>query len=582
MIKQLLTLALGLVGQLFLLSAPAGAGIAAAPSPQTQASFHQLVDKYFDFYFQFHPSQATEAGFHQYDGKLEDFSGSAVEAEIAGLEKFQKQFGGFQSNELPGDSAGDLEILTSSIRTRLLELQSIQMWRKNPDLYTSALSDSIFLIMKRNFAPQDERLRSLVARELQVPKVLEAARQNLRNPPKVYTQVALQQLPDTIKFFQKDVPEAFPEVKDPELLARFRGSNDAVVEALRNYQTFLQDNLLPASNGDFRLGADNFSKKLLYDEMVDIPLDRLLEIGYADLRRNQAHLKEIAAQIDPKRAPAEVLNDLRKDHPQPGQLLQTFRDTLGGLRQFIEQRKIITIPSTVPPIVEETPPFERALTTASMDTPGAYETKATEAMFNVTLPEPSWKPEKVEMWMQGFNRGTIVSTAIHEVYPGHYTQFLWIHDAPSKTRKLLYSNTNAEGWAHYTEQMMLDEGYGDHDPKLRLGQLIDALLRDARFIAGIEMHTGKMTLEQAQNFFINEGFQVPPVAEEEAKRGTSDPTYLYYTLGKLQILKLRDDYRKLRGGEFNLREFHDRFMRQGSVPMKIIRKSMLGQDSPTL
>ena len=184
--------------------------------------------------------------------------------------------------------------------------------------------------------------------------------------------------------------------------------------------------------------------------------------------------------------------------------------------------------------------------------------------------------------MQGFNRGIIVSTAIHEVYPGHYTQFLWIQAAPSKTRKLLYNASNAEGWAHYTEQMMLDEGYGGHDPKLRLGQLLDALLRDARFIAGIEMHTGKMSLEQAQSFFINEGFQVPPVAEVEAKRGTSDPTYLYYTLGKLQILKLRDDYRKLRGSEFTLQEFHDRFMRQGSVPMKIIRKSMLGEDSPTL
>jgi len=232
--------------------------------------------------------------------------------------------------------------------------------------------------------------------------------------------------------------------------------------------------------------------------------------------------------------------------------------------------------------VEETPPFQRALTTAAMDTPGAYESKAKEAMFDVTLPEAGWKPEKVEQWMQGFNRGTIVSTAIHEVYPGHYTQFLWLQAAPSKTRKLLYNNSNAEGWAHYTEQMMLDEGYGGHDPKLRLGQLLDALLRDARFIVGIEMHIGKMTLEQGQAFFIKEGFQVAPMAEVEARRGTSDPTYLYYTLGKLQILKLRQDYQKLRGAEFSLLEFHDRFMRQGSVPMKVIRKSMLGNDSPTL
>ena len=456
------------------------------------------------------------------------------------------------------------------------------MWRKDPDVYISDLSYGVFLIMRRDFAPAADRLRSVISREREIPRVLEAAVQNISNPPKVYTEVALQQMPDNIKFFQNDVPEAFREVQDPKLLAEFKASNAAAIEALSKYQDFMRKDLLPKSNGDFRLGAENFRKKLLYDEMVDIPLDRLLEIGYADLRRNQQQFKAVAAQIDPHRSPEAVLADLRRDHPPADHLLQTFRDTLGGLRQFIEQHKIITIPSQVPPIVEETPPFARALTTASMDTPGAYETKATEAMFNVTLPAPNWKPEKVEQWMQGFNRGTITSTAIHEVYPGHYTQFLWLQAAPSKTRKVLYNASNAEGWAHYTEQMMLDEGYGDHDPRLRLGQLVDALLRNARFIVGIEMHTGKMTLEQGQEFFVKEGFQVRPVAEVEARRGTSDPTYLYYNLGKLQILKLREDYRKQQGSKFTLQEFHDRFMRQGSVPMKIIRKSMLGSDGPTL
>ena len=505
-----------------------------------------------------------------------------MDAEIAGLLKFQKQFDSILSSQLSQESAGDLEVLTSSIQGRLLELQNIKTWRTDPDVYISDLSYGIFLIMRRNFAPPADRLRSVISREREIPRVLEAARQNISNPPKVYTQVALQQMPDNIKFFQNDVPEAFRQVQDPRLLAEFKASNDAAIEALSKYQDFMQKDLLPASNGDFRLGAENFRKKLLYDEMVDIPLDRLLEIGYADLRRNQQQFKKVAAQIDPHRSPEAVLADLRQDHPPADHLLQSIRDTLGGLRQFIEQHKIITIPSEVPPIVEETPPFARALTTASMDTPGAYETKATEAMFNVTLPAPDWKPEKVEQWMQGFNRGTIISTAIHEVYPGHYTQFLWLQSAPSKTRKLLYNTSNAEGWAHYTEQMMLDEGYGDHDPRLRLGQLLDALLRNARFIVGIEMHTGRMTLEQGQEFFVKEGFQVPPVAEVEARRGTSDPTYLYYNLGKLQILKLREDYRKQQGSKFTLQEFHDRFMRQGSVPMKIIRKNMLGSDSPTL
>ncbi len=581
MIKRTLTPRLCFVIQLLLVSL-AAAQQAGDTFPQAEAGFNRLVDQYFDFYFQVSPTAATQAGFHQYDTKLEDFSRSGVEAEVAGLEKFQQQFDSIQKGELTEVSAGDLDILTSSIESRLLELQTIQMWRKDPDLYPSSVSYSVFLIMRRNFAPLAERLGSVVARERQIPKALEEARQNLHNPPHVYTEVALQQLPDTIKFFQNDVPEAFREVKDPRLLAEFKASNHAAVEALKRYRKFLQQDLLPASNGDFRLGPQNFSKKLLYDEMVDIPLDRLLEVGYADLRRNQQQFREVAAEIGSHRAPAEVLADLRKDHPPAGQLLQSFRDTLGGLRQFIEQKKIVTLPSLVPPIVEETPPFQRALTTAAMDTPGAYETKATEAMFDVTLPEPGWKPGKVEEWMQSFNRSVLVSTAIHEVYPGHYTQFLWVQAAPSKTRKVLYNNSNAEGWAHYSEQMMLDEGYGGRDPRLRLGQLLDALLRDARFIVGIEMHIGKMTVQQGQTFFIKEGLQVPAVAEVEAKRGTSDPTYLYYTLGKLQILKLREDYQKLRGAEFSLQEFHDRFILQGSVPMKIIRRSMLGNDSPAL
>ena len=578
MIKPLLAPTLYLA----ILALFASIAVAQAPSTPPQTAFNTLVDEYFDFYFQFHPTAGTQAGFHQYDGQLEDFSRSGMDSEIAGLLKFQKRFVSFQSSQLSQESAGDLEVLTSAIQGRLLELQNIQMWRKDPDVYISDLSYGVFLIMRRDFAPAAERLRSVISREREIPRVLEAARQNISNPPKVYTQVALQQMPDNIKFFRNDVPEAFRQVQDPKLLAEFKASNETAIAALSRYEEFMRKDLLPASNGDFRLGAENFRKKLLYDEMVDIPLDHLLEIGYADLRRNQQRFKEVAAQIDPQRSSEAVLADLRHDHPPADQLLQSFRETLGGLRQFIEQRKIITIPSQVPPIVEETPPFARALTTASMDTPGAYETKATEAMFNVTLPAPNWKPEKVEQWMQGFNRGTIISTAIHEVYPGHYTQFLWLQSAPSKTRKLLYNASNAEGWAHYTEQMMLDEGYGNHDPKLRLGQLLDALLRNARFIVGIEMHTGKMTLEQGQEFFVKEGFQVPPVAEVEARRGTSDPTYLYYNLGKLQILKLREDYRKQQGNKFTLQEFHDRFMRQGSVPMKIIRRSMLGSDSPTL
>ena len=549
---------------------------------QTSSDFDTLVDRYFDSYFQFHPSQGTAAGFHQYDTKLEDLSAANVKAELDSLNRLQAEFNRFPKDRLDETAQGDFAFLDSTIRARILDLQTTRSWHKDPDLYTQTASSSIFLIMKRNFAPQSERLRSVIAREKQIPRLFDQARANLDNSPHIFTEIALQQLPDTVEFFRKDVPEAFTEVKDPALLAEFKQSNDGAASALQAYEKFLKDTWLAKSKGDFRLGAENYRKKLLYEEMVDIPLDRLLEIGYADLHRNQQLLKEVAAKIDPKRSPQEVLAELQKDHPKPQELLQTFRDKLVELREFIRNRNIATVPSDILPIVEDTPPFERALTVASMETPGAYEDKATEAFFNVTVPAPNWSAQKTEEWMQGFNRGTIASTAIHEVYPGHYFQFLWIKSAPTKTRKLLYTGANAEGWAHYCEQMMPDEGYGNNDPKLRMGQLEDALLRDARYIAGIQMHTGKMTLDAAKEFFIKEGYQPPAVADEESKRGTSDPTYLVYTLGKLQIMKLRQDYAKLKGDKYSLKQFHDTLMLQGGVPLKIIRKAMLGNDSPTL
>ena len=364
------------------------------------------------------------------------------------------------------------------------------------------------------------------------------------------------------------------------------------MDELRSYQQWMEKDLKPQAHGDFRIGADNFTKKLLYDEDVDIPLDRLLEIGMANLRLNQQAFKDTAAKLDPKKTPQEILAELEKDHPAPDKLLQTFRDTLGGLKDFLAQHHIVKLPSEVLPIVEETPPFARALTFASMDTPGPFEKVAKEAFFNVTLPESSWTPKEVEEHMAGFNRGTIISTAVHEVYPGHYTQFLWVPYAPSKVRKLLGCSSNAEGWAHYSEQMMLDEGYGrtpgvdlDHDTaflKLRLGQLQDALLRNARFIVGIQMHTGKMTFDEGVAFFEKEGYQSHTNGLRETKRGTSDPTYLYYTLGKLEILKLREDYKKKMGGAFSLEKFHDELLQQGFPPIKLLRQTMLGAGSPVL
>ena len=559
----------------------AWAGTIAAQNGDAQ--FIRLADRFFDeVLFRYDPAQATAQGFHQYDGQLPSRSRAEIEGQVAALKKWEAEVHNFDDRGLSAFMAADRQLLLSEIQSLRFNLETLRFWEKNPDVYSSGATNAIFVIMSRKFAPPTERLKSVLARERLIPRSLVAARENLTNPPRVYTEIALQQLPGMVGFFQKDVPEAFRGVTDVALKAEFRKANQTTIDALRSYQAWLMSDLLPRSHGEFRIGAENYRKKLLYDEMVDTPLDRLLEIGYQDLKRNQAEFRRVARQIDAKRTPEQILTELERDHPPAEKLLAAFQMALGGLRSFIETRHIVTIPSPVPPRVEETPPFMRALTTASMDTPGAYEKVAKEAFFNVTLPEAQWSAGRVEEYLEDFNRGTIISTAVHEAYPGHYTQFLWLENLPTKVRKILGCSSNAEGWAHYSEQMMLEEGYGNGDLRLRLGQLQDALLRDARYIVGIQMHTGQMTVDQATDFFIKEGYQPRPIAEKEAKRGTSDPTYLVYTLGKLEILKLRDDYKSKKGAQFSLAEFHDSFLKQGTAPLKLVRRALLANDTPVL
>ena len=554
--------------------------------------FTTVAGQYFDqLYFPYQPTAGTLAGYHQYDAKLEDYSRRSMDAEIAALHDFEKKVSAIAPTGLDQTTRVDRELVLANIHSTLLSLEVIRPWEKNPDNYSGSISGAAFALMERKFAPPEDRLRSLIAREKLMPNTLKAARENLKNPPQIYTEIAIEQLPGIISFFEHDVPLAFTDVNDKQLNQEFTTTNGAVIQALNDYLAWLKSDLLPRSKGDFRIGADSFSKKLAYDEMVDTPLDKLLEIGYANLAKNKTEFNRIAKELEPAKEPTVVLEELGQNHPAPGQLLQSFRDTFNGLIQFIRAHNIVTIPSDIRPILEETPPFMRATTFASMDTPGPFEKHATEAYFNVTLPDPSMTPAQVESFMHSFNVGTVISTAVHEAYPGHYVQFLWVPSAPSRVRKLLGASSNAEGWAHYCEQMMLDEGYGqpgagaktERESKfLRLGQLQDALLRNARFIVGIKMHTGQMSFDQAVAFFESEGYQSHETALVETKRGTADPTYLYYTLGKLEILKLREDVRKKQGSSFSLQKFHDAFLAQGYPPIKIVREAMLGDNSPAL
>ncbi len=563
----------------------------ASAQPTANQSFAALADEFFDsYYFPNNPTTATLSGIHQYDDKLEDYSRAQIDREIAALQKFDARFGAIDAKTLDEMTRGDRDLVLNYIHGTLLTLQTIRPWEKNPDSYSGGITNSAFSIMERKFAPAPDRLRLLIAREKQMPAALAAARANLNNPPKIFTEIALEQLPGLVEFFKNDVPATFAEVDDAALKRQFGESNGAVIKALGEYAAWLKKDVLSKSNGDFKLGADTYAKKLQYDEMVDIPLDKLVEIDMANLRANQAQFAKIAKEVDPKKTPQQVLAELAADHPDPSKLLDAFRNTFDGLTKFIADKQIITVPSQVRPILEETPPFMRATTFASMDTPGPYETVAKEAYFNVTLPEAGWDNQRTDGFMAQFNYPVITVVAAHEAYPGHYIQFLWMQNIHDRVRKLLGANTNAEGWAHYCEQMMLDAGLAQSlfpddvrkQKMLRLGQLQDALLRNARFIVGIKLHTGQFSFDQAVDFFVKEGYQSRAVGTVETKRGTGDPTYLYYTLGKLQILKLRADVQAKQGAAFNLKQFHDSFMQQGFAPIRIVRRAMLGDDSPTL
>ena len=567
----------------------------AAVQPQAgadDAAMTKLADDFMDnFYFPANPTLSTLAGIHRYDDRIEDYSRQSIDARVRSLHDYERRLSALDRGTLSEPVAGDRELLLSNVRSSLLTLEVIRPWEKNPDSYSSGIAASAFSIMERAFAPINERLRLLIAREKLMPAALQAAHANLRNPPKIYTEIAIEQLPGIQSFFQNDLPTAFATADDPKLKQEFSVVNQQVIGALRDYQSWLRNDVLARSNGEFRLGAKTFRTKLLYDEMVDTPLDRLLSIGLEDMRRNQAEFARVAKQLEPNKTARQVLAELATDYPAPDRLLDAFRADFDGLTGFLATHPIITIPAGPRPILEETPAFMRATTFASMDTPGPFETVATEAYFNVTLPEPTWDVRRIAGYMAQFNFPVISNVVVHEAYPGHYIQFLWMHRVDDRVRKVFGANSNSEGWAHYCEQMMLDEGYGipgvgardeRESLQLRLGQLQDALLRNARYIVAIRLHTRQMTTKQAIDYFVKEGYQSHEVGEVETKRGTSDPTYLYYTLGKLQILKLRADLQARDGTSFRLKDFHDAFMQQGFPPIRLVRRALMGDDSPTL
>ena len=562
------------------------------------AAFVRLADDYISGYLAWRPQTGTALGLHEYDGRLTDYGRASVETELGRLKSFAGRLAGLNTNGLSAGAFYDYRILRSAIQREIFGFERMDIFRQNPMTYAGALDASIYI--KRDFAPLSQRARALIGILNQAQPLFAAARANLAGElPRPQVETAIEQTEGAADFLAKDLVAALKEVNDGRLMEEFKAANQRAIEELHGYAAWLKQEKLPKANDRYALGREKYMELLQYGELVSASPERLLEIGARELRRQQEALAQAARQIDPDKKALEVFKAIQHDHPtEQGLIADTAKD-LEMIRRFLVERRLISLPSPLRPRVAETPQFLRATSFASMDTPGPFETRATEAYYYVTPVEPDWPPGQKEEWLTAFNYYTTDVVSIHEVYPGHYVQFLALKASPAtRLEKIFGSYAFIEGWAHYCEQMMLDEGFGQdggatpgrteqngdgragvsaaiRGAKYRLAQADEALLRVCRLCVSIRMHCQGMTVEQATQFFQDNCYYEPKAAAQEAVRGTFDPEYLYYTLGKLEIFKLREDYRKQEGTSFTLRKFHDELLRHGAPPIRLLRELML-------
>jgi uncharacterized protein (DUF885 family) len=555
------------------------------------AEYEAVAEEYMKTYLAAHPLQGTALGLHEYDGKISDYSRLALDAEFSRLRRFDDRLAKFDPSKLSLRQSIDLRILQTAVKRDLFEMQDMSIFERNPMVYARAGDVNVYI--KRNFAPLEDRVRSLVAIEAQIPNILIAARTNLDEKlPRPFIELAIQIARGSADFLKKDLVAAVSGLKDEQLRVAFQAANRKAATALNDYASWLEREKLPKASLDFALGEEKFRRFLAQTELVDLPPQKILEIGTAQLKAEQTTFTEAAKKIDPNKTPIEVFKQLQSEHPTPDKLIPEIAKELDTLRKYVVNRRLVGIPSEIRAKVKETPQYQRVTSFASMDTPGPFEKRATEAYYYVTPTEDDWSEKEKQEWLTAFNYYTSDVVSIHEVYPGHYVQFLHLNESPaSKLEKIFGSYAFIEGWAHYCEKMMIDEGFGsaasstptEEDVKraarYRMAQADEALLRSCRLCVSIKVHTQNMSIDEATKFFQENCYYEEKPARQEAIRATFDPGYLNYTLGKLQILKLRDDYKAQQGNDFSLQKFHNELLSHGMPPIRLLREIMLKDQS---
>ncbi len=557
----------------------------------SDAEFASVSDEFIRGYLAARPLEAVALGFHEFDGKINDYTRLSIDAEVSRLKRFDDRLKKFDLSKLNARNSIDLRILQAAISKELFMIQDMAIFERNPMTYANAVDLNIYI--SRKFAPLDDRVRSIVAIEAQIPNIMIAGKTNLaENLPKPYVELAIQIARGAAHFLQKDLLEAVKDLKDEKVMAAFGSSNRKAIAALNDYANWLEREKLPKATADFALGEEKYHRMLAETEFVDLAPEKILEIGLQKLKEEQEIFAKAAKAIDPNKPAIEVFRQIQNEHPTAASLIPDVTKNLEQIRKYVIEHKLVKIPSDVRAQVKETPSYRHATTFASMDTPGPFENKAKEAYYYVTPVESDWTDAQKNEWLTSFNRYTTDVVTIHEAYPGHYVQFLHLN-ASSATRveKIFGSYAFVEGWAHYCEKMMIDEGYGGGNKmtptdeeartaaKYRMAQADEALLRLCRLCVSIKLHTQKMSVDEATKFFQDNCYYAAKPSRSEAMRGTFDPGYLNYTLGKLQILKLREDYKAQEGDKFSLQKFHDEILDHGMPQIRLLREILLKDKS---
>lgn len=534
-----------------------------------------FVDDYLSFLHETSPTGATLDGVHQFDDHLEDLGRGAIESQAQQLSAFARRLSSMNNDSLTAIERIERPWIAGHIQSRLHELEHVRTWERNPHHYAEILAASLATQVLFDYAPAEERARRVLSKLRQAPKLMQAARDNVKEPPGIFVKSSLDAMKGTLRFVEVDLPKAFMDVDDLGLLGDLADAQTEAIDALRGYIDYLDTELAPRARSSFRLGADNFAKKIRLDDGVDVTVEKLLDIGLREISRLQGEFRKAAGRVEPG-DPVEVWKRVKDRQFAPGGVVETATQQVLDLADFLRRRDLVTVPTGEQVIVAPTPEFCR-WTFASMWTPGPFETRPSKAYYYVTDADPAWAPERQQDHLRDLNEPRLWSVSIHEAYPGHFLHFQHLRHVESKARRslMLASVATIEGWAHYAEQMMIEAGFGKGNPAIKLGQLAESLVRLARLVVAIRLHADDMSVEQGVRFFRDEAFLEEGSARREAERGTFDPGYGAYAAGKLMLLKLREDYKAERGEAFSLKTFHDTFMHNGVATIPVHRQLML-------